>query len=178
MLKHHAKALARDLVRGQPGDIFSQENDVARGRAFDSHDRFHRSRFARAVRADQAENFAGAQFEAEVLDGGETAEPFGQAANFENRSVVVGGVHYCRAPCERAAPRKPFGKNRITSNATVETMKVASSPVGRRNSPATIRKIAASAAPSTVRRPPSTAATITCTPTAISTTVPTDAVPK
>ncbi|MGY2918252.1 hypothetical protein ACVWYP_003882 [Bradyrhizobium sp. USDA 3262] len=57
-------------------------------------------------------------------------------------------------------------------------MKVASSPVGRRNSPATIRKIAPNAAPSTVRRPPSTAETITFTPTATSTTVPTEAVPK
>src|ERR1700751_1875262 len=119
MLKHHAKALARDLVRGQSGDIFSQENDFARGRAFDSHDRLHRGRFAGAVRADQAENFTGAQFEAEVLDGGEAAEAFGQAADFENRSFVAGGVHYWRAPCERAAPRKPLGKNRITSNATV-----------------------------------------------------------
>ena len=57
-------------------------------------------------------------------------------------------------------------------------MKVASSPVGLKNSPATIRKIAPSAAPSTVRRPPSTAATMTFTPTATSITVPTDAVPK
>src|SRR6202035_2912568 len=118
MLKHHAKALARDLVRGQSGDIFSQENDVARGRAFDPHDRLHRGRLAGAVRADQAENLAGAQLELEILDGGEAAEAFGQAADFENRSVV-GGVHYWRAPCDRAAPRRPFGKNRITSNATV-----------------------------------------------------------
>src|SRR6202521_414635 len=177
MLKHHAKTLARDLVRGQAGDVFTLEDDFARARTLDAHDRLHRGRLAGAVRADQAENLAGAQIEAQVLDRGEATEALGEAADFENRRVI-GGIHYCRAPCDSAAPRKPLGKNRITSNATVDTMKVASSPVGRRNSPATIRKIAPSAAPRTVRLPPSTAATITLTPTATSTTVPTEAVPK
>src|ERR1700731_2640501 len=177
MLEHHAKTLPRDLVRGKAGHVFAQKNDIARGRAFDAHDRLHRGRLAGTVGADQAEDLAGAQIEVEVLDGGEPAEALGKPADFENRSVAD-SIHYCRAPCARADPRKPLGKNKITSSATVETMKVANSPVGRRNSPATIRKIAPSAAPSTVRRPPSTAATITCTPAAISTTVPTDAVPK
>src|SRR5579883_631449 len=117
------------------------------------------------------------QIEPEILHRCQTAEALRQPANLEDGGVV-GGIHYERPSCERAAPRKPPGKNRTTRSATAETMKVASSPVGRRNSPATIRKIAPNAAPSTVRRPPSTAATITFTPTAISTTVPTEAVPK
>src|SRR6202521_560336 len=178
MLKHHAKTLARDLVRGQAGDVFTLEDDFARARTLDAHDRLHRGRLAGAVRADQAENLAGAQIETEVLDRGEAAEALGEAADFENGRIVGGRVHHERASRDRAAPRKPPGKNNTTSNATAETMKVASSPVGRRNSPATIRKMAPSAAPSTVRRPPSTAATMTFTPTATSTTVPTEAVPK
>src|ERR1700720_4230963 len=172
MLKHHAETLPRDLVRGQAGNVFALKYDVAGGRAFDAHDRLHRGRFAGSIWADQSEYLAGAQIEAEVFHGGEAAEAFGQVADFEDRSRAVGCVHHERASRDRAAPRKPPGKNRTTSRATAETMKVANSPVGPRNSPPTIRKIAPSAAPSTVRRPPSTAATITFTPTATSTTVP------
>src|SRR6202042_3856764 len=95
--------------------------------------------------------------EAQVLHRSEAAEAFGQAADFEHRRVVGGGVHHERASRDRAAPRKPPGKNKITRRATAETMKVASSPVGRRISPATIRKTTPSAAHSTVRRAPSTA---------------------
>ena len=58
-----------------------------------------------------------------------------------------------------------------------ETMSVAISPSGRSSSPVPMRKMAPMAAPMTVRRPPRTAAMITCTPTEMSTNVPTDAVP-
>src|ERR1700738_5131845 len=133
MLKHHAETLARDLVRGQAGDVFALEDDIACRRAFDAHDRLHRGRLAGAVRADQTENLAGAHLEAQVLNGGEATEALDQAADFENGSVI-GGVHHERASRDRAAPRKPPGKNRTTSSATAETMNVASSPVGRRNS--------------------------------------------
>src|ERR1700689_5163062 len=134
MLKHHAKTLARDLVRGKAGDIFALEDDIARGRPFDAHDGLHRGRLAGAVGADQAEDLAGAQVEAKVLDGGEAAEALGQAADF-GTSCVAGFVHYSRVPCAKADPSKPLGKNRITSSAMVETMKLSNSPVGRRNSP-------------------------------------------
>src|SRR3979409_1158431 len=130
------------------------------------------------ITAELSEYLAGAQIEAEVFHGGEAAKTFGQVADFEDGSRAVGRVHHERASRDRAAPRKPPGKNRTTSRETAETMKVANSPVGRRNSPATIRKIAPRAAPSTVRRPPRTAATMTFTPTATSPTVPTEAVPK
>src|ERR1700724_3124644 len=106
MLKHHAEALARDLVRGKAGDVFALENDIARGRAFDAHDRLHRGRLAGTVGADQTEYLAGAQIEVEVLDGGEATEALGQAADFENGSVAD-SIHYCRTPCARADPRKP-----------------------------------------------------------------------
>src|SRR6476646_3901332 len=118
MLEHHAKTLARDLVRGKAGDVFALENDIAGGRAFDAHDRLHRGRLAGTVRTNQAEDLAGAQIEVEVLDGGKAAEALGQAADFENGSVAD-SIHYCRAPCARADPRKPLGKNKITSSATV-----------------------------------------------------------
>ena len=88
----------------------------------------HRGRLAGAVRADQAEDFAGAQIEAQVLDRGQAAEALGQAADFENGRVAGGRIHHERASRDRAAPRKPPGKNRTTSSATAETMKVASSP--------------------------------------------------
>src|SRR6202007_3039701 len=178
VLKHHAETLARDLVRGQAGDVLALENHISRCRAFDAHDRLHRRRLAGAIGADQAENLAGAQIKAQILHRGEAAEALGQAADFEHGRVRGCDVHHERASRDRAAPRKPPGKNSTTRSATAETIKVASSPVGRRNSPATIRKIAPSAAPSTVRRPPSTGATMTLTPTATSTTVPTEAVPK
>src|SRR5580692_1278546 len=178
MLEHHAKALARDLVRRQAGEVLALEEDFARCRAFDPHDRLHGGRFAGAVRPDQAENLAGVNLEVEILHRREAAEAFGQPAHFEHGRIIGDSVHHERPSCDRAAPRKPPGKNSTTRSATAETMKVASSPVGLKNSPATIRKIAPSAAPSTVRRPPSTAATMTFTPTAMSTTVPTEAVPK
>src|ERR1700730_2322816 len=178
MLKHHTETLPRDLVRRQAGDVFALEYNIASCRAFNTHDCLHRGRFAGSVWADLSEYLAGAQIETEVFHRGEAAEAFGQVADFEDRYCAVGRVRHERASRDRAAPRKPPGKNRTTSRATAETMKVANSPVGRKNSPATIRKIAPSAAPSTVRRPPSTAATMTFTPTATSTTVPTDAVPK
>src|SRR5260370_1799229 len=183
MLEHHAKTLARDLVRGKAGAFSAQEYDAARGRALDAHPALHRRRFSRAVRPDQAKDLTGMQIETQILDGGKRAEPLGQAADVENGRVCDSLVHHEfihqeRASRDKAAPRKPPGKNSTTSRATAETMNVASSPVGLRNSPATIRKMAPSAAPSTVRRPPSTADTMTCTPTATPTTVPTDAVPK
>ncbi len=65
----------------------------------------------------------------------------------------------------------------MTTRAIAETTKVESWPSGRSNSPATIRKIEPIAAPRMVRRPPSTAAMMICTPMPISTVVPTEAVP-
>src|SRR5947209_6047084 len=178
MLEHHPESLARDFVRREAREVLALEHDVTRGRTLDPHDCLHGGGFAGAVRPDQAKNFAGAELEVEVLDRGQTAEALGQAAHFEHGRLIGRCIHHERASRDSAAPRKPPGKNSTTKSATAETMKVASSPVGLKNSPATIRKIAPSAAPSTVRRPPSTAATMTLTPTATSTTVPTDAVPK
>jgi carboxypeptidase C (cathepsin A) len=77
-----------------------------------------------------------------------------------------------------SSPINPSTENRMTRRATPDTTKVLSCPRGRSASPARIRNIAPMAAPTMVRRPPSTAAMITCTPTATSTTVPTEAVPR
>src|ERR1700722_17402379 len=100
MLEHHAKTLARDLVRRQPRDILALEDDLARCRAFDPHDRLHRGRFAGAVRPDQAENLAGMNLQAEIFDRGEAAESFGEAADFQHRRVVGGRVHYWSSDSE------------------------------------------------------------------------------
>ncbi len=43
----------------------------------------HDRRLARAVRADEAEHFAGSAVDAEVLDRGDAAEPFGEIARFD-----------------------------------------------------------------------------------------------
>ena len=60
----------------------------------------HRGRLAGAVRADQAEDFAGAQIEAQILDRGQAAEALGQAADLEDGSVV-GGLDPLRARLTR-----------------------------------------------------------------------------
>ena len=65
----------------------------------------------------------------------------------------------------------------MTTSAITDTISVASSPSGRSSSPMPIRKMAPIAAPITVRRPPSTAAMMICTPTPTSTKVETEAVP-
>ena len=125
------KPLRAILCAGRPAMFSPSKIDFAVGRALDAHDALHGRRFAGAIGSDQAEDFAGAQIEGEILDGGQAAEPLGQAADGEDGSSGDGLIHYERASRDRAAPRKPPGKNRTTSRATAETMKVASSPVGR-----------------------------------------------
>ena len=155
------KPLRAILCAGRPATFSpSKTTSPAVGRSMPMID-LHRGRLAGAVRPDQAEDLAGAQIEAQVLDRGQAAEALGQAADFEDRggrrSASITSAPRATGPL-RGSRR---GRTARRASATAETMKVASSPVGRRNSPATIRKIAPSAAPSTVRRPPSTAATIT-----------------
>ena len=66
--------------------------------------------------------------EAHVLDRDQAAEALGQALDLEERRAGARSRALCPV---REQPRKPLGKNRTTSSAMAETMKVASSPVGR-----------------------------------------------
>ncbi|MGY4462533.1 hypothetical protein ACVWYI_006493 [Bradyrhizobium sp. LB13.1] len=83
VLEHHAKALARDLVRGKAGDVLAFEDHFAGGRALDAHHALHRGRLARAVRPDEAKNLAAIDLEAEVLHRRQSAEALGQATDFQ-----------------------------------------------------------------------------------------------
>src|SRR5947209_4170942 len=169
MLENDADALPRNAVRGPVRHLNAVEIDRACGRPLDPHDELHHGGFARAVRPDQAENLAALHLEADAVDRDKATIALDQAVHREPR-------HAC-SPRRKISPSRPLGTNRITTSAIAETMKVESSPNGRSASPAAMRKIAPIAAPMIVRRPPRTAAMITCTPTAIETSVPTDAVP-
>ena len=79
MLEHDAGAHARDLVRRPAGDLDAVDAHRAGIGALDAHDQLHHGRFAGAVRADQAQNFAGLNAERHVLDGDEAAEALGEA---------------------------------------------------------------------------------------------------
>src|SRR5579883_1278144 len=176
MLEDDADALARDAVRRPARDIDAVDPHGAGIRPLDPHDQFHHGRFAGTVGADEAKDLAALDLEADILDRDEAAEALLQPADGEKRRVArrAHDVSFVRS----SMPRNPFGKSSTTTSAIAETMKVASSPIGRRISPMPMRKTAPSTAPRMVRRPPSTTAMMTCTATPTSTTVPTEAVPR
>ena len=69
MLEYDADAGARDPMRRPAGDIDAVELDRAGIGPQDAHDQRHDGRLAGTVRADQADDFAGAQIETHILDG-------------------------------------------------------------------------------------------------------------
>src|SRR5271170_1687584 len=141
-----------------------------------SHDELHHRGFAGAIGPDQSEDFARPHLEGDVLRRHQPAKTFGQALHCQQRLQFSECVY--DSSRRRSSPISPSTENRMTSRATADTTKVLSCPRGRNTSPARIKNMAPIPAPTMVRRPPSTAAMITCTPTATSTTVPTEAVPR
>ena len=84
MLEHDADAGARDAMRRPARDVDAVERDRSGiGARSMPHDQRHDGRFAGAVRADQADDFAGAQIEAHVLDGDEAAEALAEFADLQ-----------------------------------------------------------------------------------------------
>src|SRR5262249_42454122 len=140
-----------------------------------SHDELHHSRLARSIRADQTEDFAGADLQRHVLHGDEAAKPLGQAVDDEGG--VVGRAHDGSFDFV-SRPKKPLGNSKTTMSAIANTTKFDKSPSGRKASLIAMRKSAPRTAPKIVRRPPSTAAMMICTPTVMSIRVPTEAEPR
>ena len=68
---------------GHAGDIGPVEPDGAGIGAREPHDQRHHRRLAGAVRADQPDDFAGAQIETHVLDGDHAAETFAELAHLQ-----------------------------------------------------------------------------------------------
>ena len=186
VLEYDADALAGDAVAGPAGDVDAVDQHLAGIGLFDPHDQLHHGGFAAAIRADQPQDLAGSDGERHVLDRDQSAEALaqpshGQAERLRPGTGLAGeGIEQSdvHPRCLIAAPNSPAGRNRITTKATAETTKVLSSPSGRRTSPKAISTTAPIAAPTMVRRPPMTAAMITCTPTAMSIKVPGEAVPS
>ena len=87
MLKHDARAHSRDFVRRPAGDIDAVDAHRTRIRALDPHDQLHHRGFAGAVRADEAQNFAGADGKRHLLHGDQTAESLGQAGYLQMGAV-------------------------------------------------------------------------------------------
>src|SRR5208282_1390498 len=84
---------------------------------FDAEDRFHHRRLARSVWSDQAENLSGMNREADVPDGGQSAEPLEEALDLK---LGRRGAHVAsRAPL--TMPSNPPGKVRTTASATYHT---------------------------------------------------------
>jgi len=124
---------------------------------------------ARAVRSDQAENLAVVQVEADVVDGHQAAVAFDEAARFERVPRVLSRtqVHGRAGHPERTGSRPA----RCCYHEGVE---LAERPqeLGPDH-----QKNCADGGPKMVRRPPSTAPMMICTPIPISIIVPTDAAP-
>ena len=87
MLEHDAGAQARDFVRRPAGDFGAVDAYRAGVGPLDAHDEFHDRRLARAVRSDQAQNFAGTDAERHAFDGDQAAETLGEAVDLEMRML-------------------------------------------------------------------------------------------
>src|SRR5580704_10841354 len=175
MLEHHAGAKPGDPVRRPARDLDAADAHRAGIGPLNAHDEFQHRGLAGAVRTDQAEDFSSLDAKRHVLDGNEAAEPLGEAGNLE-----MGGLGHGQPPSlvRVSRPKKPLGNSSITTSAMAKTTKFARSPIGRSASAMAIMNTAPSTAPRMVRRPPSTAAMMICTPTVMSTKVPTEAEPR
>src|SRR5689334_8547052 len=158
MLEYDPDALSRDLVGRQAGDLLPGDPNGACIGPLDPHDQFHDGGLARAVRADQAQNFSGSDTQREIFDRDEAAEALGQSVHPEH----VRAAHGDTLPLARVSrPKNPSGNTNTTNNAIANNVKFDRSPTGRRNSVMAIRKTAPNTAPRMVRRPPITAAMMT-----------------
>ena len=138
---------------GQPAISTPSSRDRPGIGPLDAHDQRHDGGFAGAVRTDQPDDFAGPKIEADVLDGDDAAKALVEFADLQTYRAG----HSAFAPVQRVA-EQAIGKEQDDRQRHGGHTKVLSWPSGRRNSLATIRNTAPSAAPRMVRRPPSTAA--------------------
>ena len=98
-------AACRDFIRREPDDALATQGDLARRGAVDAREEVERRGLARAVRSDEPEQFALADVEVQVGDGGKPAEYHGDVRRLEQ----ILGHH--------ASP--PFLKNRFSGRIAV-----------------------------------------------------------
>ena len=87
-LRHEADALARARCRRRPPA--GRTAGLAFGGGQQPGQHLHRRGLAAAVGAEEAEDLAALDAEAHVIDGGEVAEPLGQAVRLDGRRAVRG----------------------------------------------------------------------------------------
>ena len=83
-LEGAGNASPTDRVRGKTCDVLALEADRSGRRAQVAGNQIERRALARAVRADQAQNFTLADFEGDLVDRQETAEALGQPLDCEH----------------------------------------------------------------------------------------------
>src|SRR5690606_35060982 len=98
------------VAGAHPGHRFAVDAYFTAVRAQLPQDAVEKRRLATAVRADQAEDFAGSDIEADVIHGSDTPEGLRNVTDAEDR---IGGVHSC-APCLRSPRSACCGRNRPT----------------------------------------------------------------
>jgi hypothetical protein len=76
---------ARDQERLCAGDVGAAKNNLSGLRRVDAVDQIEQRRFASAVRPDQAQNFALAQHEAQVVHGLQAAEALADVVELQDR---------------------------------------------------------------------------------------------
>ena len=83
-------SLMTDRMRRQAADLLAFEADRAGRRAQRAGNEIEGRALAGAVRPDQAEDFARAQFEGDLVDGQESSEAFTQAIDLEHEISRAG----------------------------------------------------------------------------------------
>ena len=94
------------MARRQSRHIVVEEQDAAGVRLRGPGDQVEQRALAGAIRTDQAEDLAGSDLEAHVVDGGQGAEPFGCAIDDQHRLTGEGRTGAARSGCPCAGERR------------------------------------------------------------------------
>jgi len=86
ILESASDAEARQRVRRELGEVLPVKKDLAGGWPEHRADEIKERGLAGAVRSDQTADLARFDLEADVLDGGQAAEPLGDPDNVEQRA--------------------------------------------------------------------------------------------
>src|SRR5215471_9228383 len=78
---------AKCCPRRRRFSCFAEDQDSARVRANPTDNASNQRALARAVRAEQAETFAGSHVQADAIDGGHAAEAFDEPLNAQGRGI-------------------------------------------------------------------------------------------
>jgi len=114
-LEGAGKAHGDPLVFRQALDMRACEQDFTRSRGEYAGERVDRGRLARAVGADEAEDFALSHLEAEIIDGAHPAEELAQPVHLQN-----GGCH-ATLPCRPPATLSANHEGRTGKNTNIHS---------------------------------------------------------